>query len=242
MPSSPKMWAAFLVMALLNNLIPFSLIFWGQTQISSSLASILNATTPVWTVLLAHRLTVDERLTPYRLGGVLFGLTGAAIMIGVDALQGMGTNAWAQLAVVGAAISYSFASIYGKRLKGTPPIVSAAGQVTCATLMIIPITLLVDKPWLLPMPGLNVWGAILGLALLSTALAFLIYFRLLPTVGATNLMLVAFLIPVSAILLGMTILGEQLDTRQFVGMGLIGLGLVAIDGRILRTIKTHVGR
>jgi len=242
MPSSPKMWAAFLVMGLLNNLIPFSLIFWGQTQISSSLASVLNATTPVWTVLLAHGLTLDERLTPNRLGGVLFGLTGVVIMIGVDALQGLGINALAQLAVVGAAISYSFASIYGKRFTGTPPIVTAAGQITCTTVMIIPITLLVDKPWLLPMPGLNVWGAILGLALLSTALAYLIYFRLLPTVGATNLMLVTFLIPVSAILLGMTILGEQLDLLHLAGMGLIGLGLMAIDGRILRIIKTHIGR
>ena len=242
MPSSPKVWVTFLLMGLLNNLIPFSLIFWGQTRISSSLASILNATTPVWTVLLAHFLTLDERLAPNRLAGVLFGLIGVAIMIGMDALQGLGINALAQLAVVGAAISYSFASIYGKRFQGTPPIVTAAGQITCTTLMIIPITLLVDKPWLLPMPGLDVWGAILGLALLSTALAYLIYFRLLPTVGATNLMLVTFLIPVSAIWLGMTILGEQLDTRQFAGMGLIGLGLIAIDGRLLRMIKTHVGR
>ncbi len=238
MPSSPKVWAAFLAMGLLNNLIPFSLIFWGQTQVSSSLASILNATTPVWTVLLAHFLTVDEPLAPNRLGGVFLGLTGVVIMIGLDALQGLGLNALAQLAIVGATVSYAFAGIYGKRFRGTPPIVTAAGQITCATLMIIPIALFVDKPWLLPMPGLNVWGAVLGLALLSTALAYIIYFRLLPAVGATNLMLVTYLIPVSAIFLGMTILGERLDTRHFVGIGLIGLGLMAIDGRILRIIKT----
>jgi len=176
MPSSPKIWSTFLVMGLLNNLIPFSLIFWGQTQISSSLAAILNATTPLWTVLLAHFLTVDERLTPNRLGGVLFGLVGIVVMIGPDALQGFGLNVLAQVAVVGAAVSYAFAGIYGKRFRGTPPIVTAAGQITCTTLMIIPIALLVDQPWLLPMPSLKIWGAILGLALLSTALAYIIYF------------------------------------------------------------------
>lgn len=237
MPASPKIWAAFLAMGLLNNLIPFSLIFWGQTQISSSLAAILNATTPVWTVLLAHFLTVDERLTPGRLGGVLFGVGGVAVMIGLDALQGLGVNVVAQLAVVGAAISYAFAGIYGKRFREMPPIVTAAGQITGTTVMMIPLTLFVDKPWLLPIPGLKVWGALLGLALLSTALAYIIYFRLLSTAGATNLLLVTFLIPVSAILLGTMILGEQLSTRHFVGMGLIGLGLTAIDGRILEKIK-----
>lgn len=240
MPTSPAIWAAFLVMGLLNNLIPFSLIFWGQTQISSSLAAILNATTPVWTVLLAHFLTADERLTPNRLAGVFFGLIGVAVMIGLDALQGLGINVLAQLAVVGAAVSYAFAGIFGKRFRGTPPIVTAAGQITGTTLMMIPIAWLVDKPWLLPWPGLNVWGALLGLALLSTALAYIIYFRLLSTAGATNLLLVTFLIPVSAILLGTIILNEQLDVRHFAGMGLIGLGLIAIDGRLLRAIKTRV--
>lgn len=238
MPSSPKMWTAFLVMGLLNNLIPFSLIFWGQTRISSSLAAILNATTPVWTVVLAHFLTIDERLTLNRLSGVLFAFVGVAVMIGLDALHGLGINVLAQLAVVGATISYAFAGIYGKRFKGTPPIVTAAGQITGTTVMTIPITLLVDKPWLLPIPDFKVWGALLGLALLSTALAYIIYFRLLSTVGATNLLLVTFLIPVSAILLGVLILNEQLDIRHFMGMGLIGLGLMAIDGRILRKIKT----
>jgi len=237
MPSSPKMWAAFLIMGMLNNLIPFSLIVWGQTQISSSLASILNATTPVWTVLLAHFLTVDERLTPNRLIGVFCGVIGVAIMIGLDALEGLEINILAQIAVIGAAISYAFAGIYGKRFKGTPSIIIAAGQITGTTLMMIPIALVVDKFWLLPMPSLNVWWALLGLALLSTALAYIIYFRLLSTAGATNLLLVTFLIPVSAIFLGIVFLGEQLDIRHFVGMGLIGLGLIAIDGRLLRQVK-----
>lgn len=234
MPTSPKIWMAFLGMGLLNNLIPFSLIFWGQTQISSSLAAILNATTPVWTVILAHFLTTDERMTPNRMGGVLLGLFGVVIMIGFDALQGLGVNIFAQLAVVGAAISYAFAGIYGKRFKGTPPIVTATGQVTGTTLMMIPIALFVDKPWLSPKPSMEVWGALLGLALLSTALAYIIYFRLLSAAGATNLLLVTFLIPVSAILLGIIILGEHLEPLHFIGMGMIGLSLLAIDGRLIK--------
>lgn len=239
MPTSPKMWGTFLMMGLLNNLIPFSLIFWGQTQISGSLAAILNATTPIWTVLLAHFLTADERLTPNRIGGVLFGLVGVVVMIGPDALRGLGINVVAQLAVLGAAVSYAFAGIFGKRFKGTPAIVTATGQITGTTLMMIPIALIVDKPWTLPMPSVGVWGAVLALALLSTALAYTIYFRLLSRIGATNLLLVTFLIPISAIVLGTIILNEQLDMRHFVGMGLIGLSLMAIDGRVFRKINAR---
>ena len=236
MPTSLKMWGSFFVMGFLNNLLPFSLIFWGQTQISSSLASILNATTPVWTVLLAHFLTVDEKVTPSRISGVIFGMIGVVFMIGVDALQGLGSNVIAQLIVVGAAISYACAGIYGKRFKGTPAIVTATGQITTTTLMMVPIVIIFDKPWLMSMPGLNTWWALLGLALLSTTLAYIIYFRLLSSAGATNLLLVTFLIPVSAILLGTIILGEHLDLQHVVGMGFIGLGLIAIDGRLFGKI------
>lgn len=239
MPTSPKLWGSFLVMGLLNNLIPFSLIFWGQTQIPSALASILNATTPLWTVVLAHVFTADERITPNRLSGVLFGLVGVVVVIGPDVLMGLGQNVLAQLAVVGAAISYGFAGIYGKRFKGVSPIVTAAGQLTCTTLMVIPVALFVDRPWLLPVPTLKTWGALLGLALLSTTVAYVIYFRLLSTAGATNLLLVTFLIPVSALILGATFLGERLSPRAFVGMGLIGLGLAFMDGRLLRIVRAR---
>jgi len=236
LPSTPKAWLAFLLMGLLNNLIPFSLIFWGQTQIPSSLASILNATTPLWTVLLAHVLTSDERLTLNRLGGVLLGVVGVVVTIGPDTLLGLGLNALAQLAVIGAAVSYAFAGIYGKRFKGNPPIVTAAGQVTGTAVMMIPVALLADRPWTLPLPSLTTWSALLGLAVLSTALAYIIYFRLLASAGATNVLLVTFLVPVSALFLGITILGEQLDPRHFLGMAVIGLGLVAMDGRALRAV------
>jgi drug/metabolite transporter (DMT)-like permease len=242
LPASPQLWGMFLVMGLLNNLIPFSLIVWGQTQIASGLASILNGTTPLWTVLLAHFLTSDERLTPNRLVGVLFGLAGVVVMIGPDVLVGLGLNVWAQLAVVGAAVSYALAGIFGKRFKGISPYTTAAGQVTCTTLMMIPLALWVDRPWLLPLLSPKTWGALLGLALLSTAVGYVIYFRLLATAGATNLLLVTFLIPVSALWLGITLLGERLDLRHFVGMGLIGLGLAAIDGRPWRFLGMQFHR
>jgi drug/metabolite transporter (DMT)-like permease len=215
------------------------LILWGQIQIPGALASILNATTPLWTVVLAHFFTADERLTPGRLGGVIFGLVGVVVVIGPDGLVGLGLNVLAQLAVIGAAISYAFAGIYGKRFKGVSPIVTAAGQLTCTALMMIPVALFVDRPWLLPMPTLRTWGAVLALALLSTAVAYVIYFRLLSAAGATNLLLVTFLIPVSALVLGMAFLGERLNPRAFVGMGLIGVGLATMDGRLLRMARAR---
>ena len=231
MPLALKVWGLFLIMGLFNNLIPFSLIFWGQTRITSGLASILNATTPLWTVLLAHFLTPDEHLTLPRLVGVVFGLMGSVLTIGPEALSGLGLNVVAQLAVIGAGFSYAFAGIFGKRLKGISPYSAATGQLTCTTIMMIPLALWVDQPWLLDLPHAKTWAAVLGLALLSTCVAYVIYFRLLATAGATNLLLVTFLIPMSALMLGITILGERLDLRHFMGMGLMGAGLAAIDGR-----------
>jgi drug/metabolite transporter (DMT)-like permease len=229
-------------MGTFNNLIPFSLIFWGQTQIASGLASILNATTPLWAVLLAHFFTTDEKLTPNRLSGVLLGLTGVVLIIGPAALRGLGLNFLAQVAVVGAALSYALAGKYGKRFKGIPPLVTATGQVTSTTVMLIPLVLLVDQPWTLSMPSTRTWGALLALALLSTAIAYGIYFRLLASAGATNLLLVTFLIPVSALLLGTVFLGERLSPNHFLGMALIGVGLAALDGRPLKTLVAQLQR
>lgn len=236
------LWLAFLAMGALNNAIPFSLIVWGQTRIGSGLASILNATTPLFTVVLAHWLTRDERMTPSRLGGVLCGLLGVVVMIGPAALEEFGLAVLAQLAVVGAGVSYAFAGIFGRRFAGTPPLVTAAGQLTGSTLLILPLVLMVDRPWELAVPAAETWGAVLGLALLSTAVAYVIYFRILATAGATNLLLVTFLVPVSALLLAVTVLGEVLEPRQMAGMALIGLGLAAIDGRPLGFVGRLIGR
>jgi drug/metabolite transporter (DMT)-like permease len=231
MPRSLRQWAPFLGMGALNNLIPFSLIFWGQTQIASSLAAILNATTPLFAVVLAHLLTADERMTAGRASGVLLGLVGVVVMIGPQALAGLGVNVLAQIAVIVAALSYACAGIFGRRFGALPPLVTATGQLSASTALMVPVVVVVNPPWALSMPSLDTWAALCGLAFLSTALAYIIYFRLLAVAGATNLLLVTFLIPISALVLGMSILGEQLHARDVVGMALIALGLAAIDGR-----------
>jgi drug/metabolite transporter (DMT)-like permease len=234
MPWNGTTWLAFFGMGLLNNAIPFSLIVWGQTHIASGLASILNATTPLFTVLVAHVLTADERLTKGRVIGVLLGLAGVVALIGPQALTGLGKDVLAQVAILGAAISYAFASIFGRRFKrmGIPPLATAAGQVTASSLLLLPVAMLVDRPWELAWPGWPVCGAIVGGGLLSTALAYVLFFRILASAGSVNLMLVTFLIPVSAILLGSMFLHEALGPMDFAGMALIGLGLAAIDGRL----------
>jgi drug/metabolite transporter (DMT)-like permease len=180
-------------------------------------------------------------MTGNRLAGVLVGFAGVAVMIGPAALAGLGNGLLPQLAVLGAALSYSFAGIFGRRFKGlgVSPLVTATGQVTASTLMLVPVALLVDRPWTLPMPSAAAWGAVIGIALLSTALAYVIFFRILASAGATNLMLVTFLIPVSAILLGGLFLGELLAVRHGVGMALIAGGLAAIDGRLFARLGQH---
>lgn len=230
-PPGPSLWPAFVVMGLLNNVIPFTLIVWGQTRIGSGLASILNATTPLASVVLAHWLLGDERITPARLAGVLAGLAGVAVMIGPDALASLGFDVLAELAVLAAAISYAFAGIFGRRFRATPPLVTAAGQLSASAILLLPMVVVTGRPWNFAAVTSTTWGAVLGLALASTALAYVIYFRILATAGPTNLLLVTFLIPVSAVVLGTGVLGEILEPRQIAGMCLIGLGLAAIDGR-----------
>lgn len=239
MPKSGAVWAAFFGMGVLNNVIPFSLIVWGQSHIASGLASILNATTPLFTVLVAHGLTRDERLTGGRLAGVVIGLLGVAIMIGTDALQSLGANVIAQLAVLGAAISYAFASVFGRRFKamGVSPMATATGQVTASTIMLLPVVCVVDRPWTLAIPSMASIAALVALAAASTALAYILYFRILASAGATNISLVTFLIPASAILLGVLILDETLLPKHFAGMGLIALGLALIDGRLASRLR-----
>jgi drug/metabolite transporter (DMT)-like permease len=234
MPASPRLWTDFIVMGVLNNVVPFSLIVFGETRISSGLASILNATTPLFTVLVAHVLTANEKLSRGKFAGVMVGFAGVAVLVGPGALAGIGgENAIGEVACLGAAFVYAFAGIYGRRFKDVSPIKVATGQVTGSTLVLIPVVALVDRPWTLPAPDATTWGALIGIALLCTVLAYILYFRILAAAGATNLLLVTFLIPVSAILLGSLILGEPLLAREFIGMALIGAGLAFIDGRLL---------
>jgi drug/metabolite transporter (DMT)-like permease len=238
MPWDRHVWAAFAGMGLLNNVLPFVLIVWGQHSIASGLASILNATTPLFGVLVAQLFTPDEKLTPFKAAGVAVGFTGVAVMIGADALGGMGTGVLAQVACLAGALSYAFAGVFGRRFRsmGVTPLATAAGQVSASSLILLPVMLLVDRPWALAMPHSASWGAVLGVGILSTALAYVLYFRILAAAGATNLLLVTFLIPVSAILLGALVLGEALQPRHFIGMALIGGGLAFIDGRMPRSV------
>ncbi|HKW93352.1 MAG TPA: DMT family transporter [Methylomirabilota bacterium] len=231
LPRSPRLWAGFFVLGALNSLIPFGLIAWGQVQLTSGLASILNGTTPLFTALVAHAWG-DERLTANRLAGVLVGLAGVCVLIGPGALHSLGVHTLAELAILGAAVSYAFAGTYGRRFRALPPVVAVAGMMTTAAVMALPIALVLDRPWTLTV-GARTWGALLGLALLSTALGFVIYFRLLATAGATNVMLVTLLMPVIALLLGSLLLGEAVTGTALVGMALIFGGLLAIDGRLL---------
>ena len=243
LPAGRRVWAAFFGMGLLNNAIPFSLIVWGQQHIASGLASILNASTPLFTVVLAHVLTDDEKMTGGRLVGVLVGFAGVAVMIGLDAVRALGADVAAQLACVAAGVSYALGGIFGRRFRtlGVTPMAAATGQVVASSLLLAPLALWIDRPWTLPPPSLAAIAALVGVATISTALAYVLYFRILATAGATNLMLVTLLIPVSAILLGVLFLGESLQPKQLAGMALIGLGLAAIDGRPWQALRRRRG-
>lgn len=240
-PKTSFVWLSFLIMGLLNNVIPFSLIVWGQQSIASGLASILNAATPLFTVLVAGLFLADEKVSVSKMMGVVVGLFGVVVMIGLDALAGLGGDIWRQGAILVATLSYAFAAIFGRRFKemGVDPVVIAAGQVTASALVLAPVALMLDEPFSLPVPSVWVWASIVGLALLSTAFAYILYFQILQRAGATNLSLVTLLIPVSAILLGSLVLGEQLRPVHFVGMGLIGLGLVILDGRLVSLLMSR---
>lgn len=233
-------WRAFFAMGALNNVVPFALIFWGQTQIASGLASILNATSPLFTVVAAHALTDDEKMTGAKVAALLAGLAGIVVLIGPEAFAQPTAGVWGQVACLGAALSYAFAGIYGRRFHamGIAPLDAAAGQVMASSVLILPIMLILEPPWTLAVvPPAAIWAALAGLALLSTALAYVLYFRILAASGATNLLLVTFLIPVTSILLGTLFLHERLEPRHVAGMALIGLGLAVIDGRIARLVR-----
>jgi drug/metabolite transporter (DMT)-like permease len=239
MPRDRGTWGAFFVMGLANNVIPFNLIGWAQSHVASGLAAILNATTPLFAVIFAHYLTTDERMTPARVAGVAIGFGGVVIMIGPDAVTGAATDLLADLALLLASVFYALSPIYGRRFgrAGQPPLVTATGQFTAAAVMMVPLALVIDRPWTLAMPGPGVWASLLGLGILSSALAYIIFYRILAAAGAVNLMLVTFLVPVTAILLGALFLGEHLAVNHFLGMACIGLGLAAIDGRALRVLR-----
>jgi drug/metabolite transporter (DMT)-like permease len=238
-PRGARAWGAIAAMGVLNNAIPFSLIVWAQQTLPSGLAAILNATTPLWGVLVAHALTAEEKATPARIGGVLLGFAGVAAMMGADMLGGGVAAGLATGAMLAATLSYAFAGVWGRRFRalGVAPMQAAVGQVTCSAALMLPLALVVERPWGLAVPSGAAVASVLGLAALSTALAYVLYFRILALAGAVNLLLVTFLVPVSAILLGTLALGEALLPRHLLGMALIGAGLAVIDGRVVGWVR-----
>lgn len=221
-------WPALAVMGVLNNLVPFTLFVLAQGQITGALASVLNATTPLFTVLVAHVATTDERLTPVKAAGVGLGFAGVVVMmVGED----LGGELLAILACLGAALSYGVAGVWGRRFKaaGVTPLQTAAGVVTCSAVILTPVWLGVDRPWALGWPGWSPVLAVVALAVLSSAVAYLIFFRILARAGATAISLVTFLIPFSAAGLGWLVLGERLEARHFAGLALILGGLALME-------------
>jgi len=230
-PRAPRFWWACLVMGLLNNAIPFSLMAWGQQAIESGLTSILNAMTAVFGAVAAAALLRDERLGARRAAGVALGVAGVATIMGREALAGLDLRSLAQLAVLGGALSCAFASVWGRlHLSGAAPAVAAAGMTAGGALISVPMALAVEGA--IPLPrSAEVWASVLCYGLAGTAGAYLLYYRILAVAGAANTMLVTLVIPPAAILLGWAILDERLAPRAFAGLGLIALGLVLLDGR-----------
>ena len=234
-------WGSIVLLALLNNALPFTLFGWGQTHIASGLASILNATTPIWGVVVAHFLTHDERMNPRKIAGVLLGFGGVATMIGPSLLSSLGSSALAQIACVTASLSYALAAVWARRFRrqGISPLSVTTGQLTAGALMMLPMSMFIDRPWIHAFPPLTAWAAIAALALFCTALGYVLYFRLIATSGATNALLVTLLVPPVAIVLGALFLNETLAPQDFLGLSLIALGLAAIDGRLVSLLSAR---
>ncbi len=228
-----KLIPSFLVMGIISNVLPFSLIFWAQTTITSSLASILIATTSIFTIVIAHIFLADERMAINKALGIGFGVLGVGVLLGSDAMDGVDVATLGIVACLGAAFLYGCAGVYGRRFAamGVSAEVAACGQLIASTVILLPVVPLVEQPWTLPMPSWPALLSVLFLALFSTALAFVVFFQLLKKVGAVNVALVSLLVPVSAVLLGVFVLGDRFEMQHFVGMTLITVGLIAIDGR-----------
>jgi len=236
-PRSPRIWSAYLVMGALNNAIPFSLIFWGQTQIESGLASILNGTTAMFAAVVAGLLLADEPLTAKKIIGAVLGIVGVAFIMGPSALTDFNPRNLAQLAILAATLSYAFAGVWGKTaLAGKPPLMNALGMLVGSTLLMIPIVLVFDGPPSLELSA-DVWGALLGMAALSTALAYVLYFGILVRAGTANLLLVTLLIPPFAIGLGALFLDEHMGPEAWIGFAIIAFGFAVTDGRLFSIVS-----
>lgn len=224
-------WGRFLVLAALNNAIPFTLFAWGEMRVTSGTAAILNAMTPMFSVVIGALVFRSEALTGARIAGVACGIAGVVALIGPGAL--VGQDLLGQGACLLAALSYGFAVHFARRITGVTPPNIALGQLAASSLMLLPLAALVDRPWTVPAPNLAGWVAVIGIAVPCTAIAYLMFFDLIARAGANNTALVTLLVPVSALVLGAIVLGEPATWNAIGGMALIAAGLAAIDGRAL---------
>lgn len=231
-PVGARVYAGYLTMSFLNNLIPFTLIVYATSQLGAGSASILNATTPIFSLIVAHIATADERITPAKLVGILLGVGGVAAMAGPQAVAGLTGDLLAVGAMLIVTLGYGLSAVYGRRFRGIHPTVSASCQLSAATLLLLPLMLFVDRPWALPMPSMWALMALVALAVFSTGFAYMIYWALIMRAGATNTMLVTLLIPVCALFFAWLLLDEAFTLSEAAGMTLIGLGLIVIDGRV----------
>jgi drug/metabolite transporter (DMT)-like permease len=236
LPATAASWQPFIVQAIINNIIPFTLMVYGQQRIASGLAAVLNATTPLFTLIVA-RVLAGEALTASRVAGVLLGAAGVGVLVGPEALGSNASSAIGMLCILGGTLSYALSALWMRRLRHIPPLVSSAAQLTCSSVMLLPMAAAVDRFWTLPVPGAPALLAVLGLAVFSTALAYIVFFRISATAGPANVMLVTLLIPVTATTLGVLILGETLTRNQVAGALVIASGLIVIDGRLLARVR-----
>ena len=232
-----RLWPRFLLLGLIANVLPFTAFAWGESRVSGGTAAILNAMTPVFTMLVSSLLLRTEALTAARIAGIGCGVAGVAVLVGPQAL--LGQDLLGQAACLGAALCYGFAAPYARSFKGVPPPQMATGQLAAASAILLPLALAVDRPWSLAAPALSGWACLLGLALPSTGFAYLLFFRLLARIGATNLVLVTFLVPVSALLLDAAVLGERVTWNAAAGMAVIACGLGLLDGRLIARLRTR---
>ncbi len=235
-PLSAKWIGSFLVLGFVNNVVPFSLIFWGQQYIAAGLASVLNAFTPIFTMLVMQVLSTEEKLTVTKLVAATIGIIGVAIMVGADALSGASGQILPQFAVLGAALCYAFGALVIMRMKKLPPAALATGQLTASTILLVPAVLYAAPVEQLMQASAMTWASVLILALACTGFAFILYIQLFKLAGATNAASVTLVIPVSAIMLGAIFLNERLETNHWVGMAAIFTALLLIDGRLTRRL------
>jgi len=231
LPRERTLWRRLAVLALLQNALPWVLLSWGEQYIDSALASILNGTTPIFTIILAHFLVPGDRMTAPKLLGVLLGFVGLFLLILPSLAGGIQASTWGLIAVTVASASYGVAIVYGRNhVRGLPPLVAPASQLSLATLYMLPIALIVDRPWQLAAPSPAAAGSLVALGILGTGMAFIVYYRLLETASATYLSMVTYVIPIFGVILGVLVLGEQLTWHSLAGFALILLGVMVVNG------------